>query len=97
MKRDTQNDTKRVNVSVNSGPIFVTINNVGININVSVNAKNQLIKGFVIKDLFGILVIANVNVINGVMLVNVQTMKIVSEEKNQLINQLKNALKLLKK
>ena len=71
MKQDTQNDTKRVNVSVNSEPIFVTINNVGININVSVNAKNQLIKGFVIKDLFGILVIANVNVINGVMLVNV--------------------------
>ena len=97
MKQDTQNDTKRVNVSVNSEPIFVTINNVGININVSVNAKNQLIKGFMIKDLFGILVIANVNVINGVMLVNVQTMKIVSEEKNQLINQLKNALKLLKK
>ena len=40
MKQDTQNSTKRVNVSVNLGLIFVIINNVGIKINADVNAKN---------------------------------------------------------
>ena len=43
-------------------------------INTGVNAKNQLIKAYVIKDIFGILVIVTVNVINHVMLVNIQTM-----------------------
>ena len=50
--------------------VFVTINNAGTKINVGVNVKNWLIKEFVIKDLFGILVIVNVNVINPVMLEN---------------------------
>ena len=36
---------------------FVIINNVGMMINAGVNAKNWLIKVYVIKDLFGILVI----------------------------------------
>ena len=40
MKQDTKNGTKRVNVSVNLGLIFVIINSVGIKINVGVNAKN---------------------------------------------------------
>ena len=40
MKQDTQNGTKRVNVSVNLGLIFVITNNVGINITTDVNAKN---------------------------------------------------------
>ena len=40
MKKDTQNGTKRVNVSENLGLIFVIINNFGIKINVGVNAKN---------------------------------------------------------
>ena len=40
MKQDTQNSTKRVNVSVNLGLIFVIVNNVGIKINADVNAKN---------------------------------------------------------
>ena len=44
MKQDTQNDTKRVNMSVNLGLIFVIIDNVGIKINADVNGKNQLIK-----------------------------------------------------
>ena len=40
MKQDTKNDTKHVNVSVNSGLKFVIISNVGIKINADVNAKN---------------------------------------------------------
>ena len=40
MKQDTLNGKTRVNVSVNIGLIFVIINNVGIKINVGVNAKN---------------------------------------------------------
>ena len=50
--------------------------------------KELIDKGvqYVIKDLFGILVIVNVNVIKIVILVNIQTMKIVNAEKNQLIN-----------
>ena len=49
-------------------------------INVS---ENVLIdKGYVIKDLFGIPVIVNANVINHVMLVNILIIKIVNVEKN---------------
>ena len=44
MKQDTQKGTRRVNVSVNLGLIFVIIDNVGIKINADVNGKNQLIK-----------------------------------------------------
>ena len=51
--------------------VFVTISNVGTKINANVNAKNGLIKVYVIKDLFGIQVIANVNVINHVILVSI--------------------------
>ena len=40
MKQDTKNGTKRVDVSVNLGLIFVIINNVGINTNEDVNVKN---------------------------------------------------------
>ena len=61
MKQD--NGTKRVNVSVNLGLMFVIINKVGIKINTDFNAKNYLIKECVIKDLFGTLVIVSVNVI----------------------------------
>ena len=38
------------------------INNIRIVINADVNVKNELIKEYVIKNLFGILVIVNVNV-----------------------------------
>ena len=51
--------------------VFVTINNAGMMVNTGVNAKNSLIKVYVIRDLFGIPVIANVNVINHVMLVSI--------------------------
>ena len=71
MKQDLHNGMKHVNVSVNLGLIFVIINNVGVKINADVNAKNQLIKKCVIKDLFGILVIVSVNVIKLVMLLNI--------------------------
>ena len=61
--------------------VFVIINKGGMEINTDVNAKNWLTKVYAIKDLFGILVVVNVNVINLVILVSVQTMKIVSVEK----------------
>ena len=51
--------------------VFVKINKVEIMINADVNAKKWLIMEDVIKDLFGILVIAKVNVINHVMLANI--------------------------
>ena len=57
--------------------MFVIINSVGIKINADKNAKNYLIK-----DLFGALVIVSVNVIKRVILVNISTMKIVSAEKS---------------
>ena len=43
-------------------------NNAGIKINVDANVKNSLTKEYLIKDLFGILVIVIVNVINNVTL-----------------------------
>ena len=55
-------------------------------INVDVNLKNLLIKGYVIKDLFEIPVVVSVDVIKLVMSVNIWTIKIVNAEKNQLIN-----------
>ena len=66
--------------------LFVIINSVGIKINVDVNLKNLLIKGYVIKDLFEIPVVVSVDVIKLVMSVNIWTIKIVNSEKNQLIN-----------
>ena len=51
--------------------LFVTINKDGMKKNVDVNVKNELIKDYVIKDLFGIQVIVNVNVINLVILINI--------------------------
>ena len=68
---------KLVNVSVGLGLMFVIINSVRIKINADKNAKNYLIK-----DLFGTLVIVSVNVIKRVILVNISTMKIVSAEKS---------------
>ena len=50
-------------------------------INAGVNAKNWLIKAYAIKDLFRILVIVSVNVINPVVLVSILTIKIVSAKK----------------
>ena len=69
---------KHVNLNVDQMQLFVIIN-VGIKINGDVNVKNYLIKTYVIKDLFGILVI--VNVISHVILASIQTMKIENAEK----------------
>ena len=73
---------KLVNVSVDQVKVFVMINNVGIMIYAYLNAKNRLIMKDVIKDLLGILVTVNGNVINYVMLGNIQILKIVNAEKD---------------
>ena len=50
-----------------------------------------------IKDLFGILANVNMNRINHAMLENIQTVKIANVGEKQIINQLKNILKILLK
>ena len=72
-------------VSVNADYMqrFVIINNAGIMINADANTNNWIKKVYVTKDLFGILVIVPVNMINHVMLVSIGTMKIGSTEKNR--------------
>ena len=50
---------------------FVIIKNVAIMINADVNVKNWLTKEYVIKDLFGIVVIVIVNMINHEVLENI--------------------------
>ena len=62
--------------------VFVIIKNAGIIINVNVNVKNWLIKAYAIKNIFGILIIVNVNVITLVILVSIWTRKIVNVEKD---------------
>ena len=72
-------------VSVNADYMqrFVIINIAGIMINADANTNNWIKKVYVTKDLFGILVIVPVNMINHVMLVSIGTMKIGSTEKNR--------------
>ena len=72
---------KRVSVNVDLIVVFVIVNNVGMMINAGVKAKDSLIKAYAIKDLFGILVIVSVNVINPVILVSNYTIKIKSAKK----------------
>ena len=72
---------KLVNANVAQILVFVILNNVGMKINVDANAKNQLIKVYVTRDLFRILVTVNVNAINLVTLVNIQIIQIVSVRK----------------
>ena len=62
---------KSVSVNVDLTVAFVIINHVGMMINAGMNAKNWLIKSNVIKNLFGILVIVSVNVINPMILVSI--------------------------
>ena len=62
---------KHVNASVNLEKMLVIINNFEIKINADVNVKNKLIREYVIKDLFGSLVVVGVNVIKCMMLVNI--------------------------
>ena len=68
---DVVKDIKLINVNVDEMQVFVIISKVRIKINVDVNVKNWLTKEYVTKDLFGILVIVNVNVINHVILENI--------------------------
>ena len=79
-EKDTSNDMILLNVNVDLMQVLVTIKKGGIMINAEMNAKNGLVKEYVIKNLFVTLVIANVNMINHVMLENIQIMKIVSVE-----------------
>ena len=65
------NGTKLVNTNVDEMQVFVIMNKVGIMMNADVNAKNLLTKEYVVKDLFGIQVTVNVNVINHAMLKNI--------------------------
>ena len=62
---------KHVNANVDWMQLFVIINNVGIKINANASVKNKFIKVYVIKILFGILVIVNVNAIKHVILVSI--------------------------
>ena len=62
--------------------MFAIANNVSTKVNANVNVKNSLIKAYAIKDLFGILVILSVDVINHVMLVNILNKELVDVEKN---------------
>ena len=61
MKKDPQNVMKSVSANVDQMQAFVIINNVRMMINAGANTQNQLIKMYVIKDLFGILVIVSVS------------------------------------
>ena len=58
--------------------VFVIINKDGININADINTTSWLTKEYVIKDLFGIKLIVNVNVIHHMMLENIWIIKTVS-------------------
>ena len=69
---------KCVSVNVDLTVVLVIISNAGMMINTGVNAKNWLIKAYVIKDLFGIQGIASAEVIDPVILVII---KIVSAKK----------------
>ena len=60
-----------LNVSVNVGLMFVIINNAGIKINADANAKNYMIKVYVINDMHGILVTVDVKVINHLILASI--------------------------
>ena len=79
-EKDTSNDMILLNVYEDLMQVLVTIKKAEIMINAEMNAKNGLVKEYVIKNLFVTLVIANMNMINHVMQENIQIMKIVSVE-----------------
>ena len=72
---------KRLSVNIDLAVVFVIINYVGMMINAGVNARNSLIKAYVINDLFGIPVIVSLNVTSPVILVRISTIKIVGAKK----------------
>ena len=68
MKRDTEwNEIFKCKCRLDAS----FCNNDGMMINAGVNAKNWLIKVYMIKDLFGILVIVSMDVINPAVLVSI--------------------------
>ena len=73
---------KRVSANVDQMQAFVVINNAGMMIKCRRECKELIDKGVCeTKDLFGILGIVSINVINHMMLVNIQAMKTVSARK----------------
>ena len=86
---------KLVSENVDQNRVFVIINKDGMKISGDVKAKNCFKKEYMIKDLFGIKVIENLNVINHAMLQNIYFIKTVCVEEGMLINQLKNVVKML--
>ena len=62
---------KYVSVNVDETAVLAIIKNARMMINARVNANDDLIKGYVKKDLLRILVIVSVNVINHVMSVSI--------------------------
>ena len=77
---------KRVNVNVDQMQLFVIINNVELKINIDANVRNSFTKVYAIKDMLGMPVIANANVLSHVILVSIQITKIVSVKKGWQIN-----------
>ena len=77
---------KRVNVNVDQMQLFVIINNVELKINIDANVRNSFTKVYAIKDMLGMLVIANANVLSHVILESIQITKIVSAKKGWQIN-----------
>ena len=71
MKQDTLSGMKYISANVDETAVLAIINNARMMINAGVNANDDLIKGYVKKDLLGILVIVSVNVINHVMSVSI--------------------------
>ena len=51
--------------------LFVIINNVELKINIDANVRNSFRKVYAIKDMLGMLVIANANVLSHVILVSI--------------------------
>ena len=62
--------------------MFVTISKDRMKANSNVNVKEYVTKEYVIKELFGILVIVSVNVINHATQENIWTIKIPNVETN---------------
>ena len=71
-------ETCKCECRLDASVIILNINR--MEINADANAKNWLTKEYLINDLFGILVIANVSVINHVMLQNNSIMKTINAE-----------------
>ena len=97
MKQGAKNGMKRVSANVDQMQACVVIKSFGMMINVDANVKNLLIKVYVIENIFGILVIAGVKVINHAMLVSIWIMKTVSVKKGWQIYWWRNVVRILMK